>query len=506
MEKQPYYHDKVLPPIPRFDDITMSPEPTRGGATESARGSLMRSLGNVDNMGGKQSAVMNVRSNDVSHHEAIGEPAREGWGSDMKNRVHALMNDPSGTGLVSRSSFDIRKERDFSTRSRPALARVHSENFRPNGSRAPRFTEELVIDDEDVADFQRWKEMKRLDNQRYDATQAASSNDPRSPLELPSTPMGSITDSVPRRFLRKIASFGSRRGSQGEQEPSLSKKESKSSFLRKVTSLDFMRLSEDERKSGGSSASPLTPVRTTIDAPPPVRPQRPARSPLDLHVGRMEFEDSNPFAYVEYRRPMDAFHRLKRWSWYNQPGCRSFNVDPNWDNAKKELDHVEVADDQILSIIADYEDMPGYVELIHEIESELGFRKAREDGGTSSPHMGIDLNNAPMVLRHLEEYGEGLPKPTFEPRVLDSIGSRDEVDVPVMLEGDYSDDSDDGVGGRSFDCAAALNGQMTFLISDSEDEGVEEEAVIGAYSTHRRYLSGEVVRVWGMDSTEGAFF
>lgn len=147
-------------------------------------------------------------------------------------------------------------------------------------------------------------------------------------------------------------------------------------------------------------------------------------------------------------------------------------------------------------------------ELIHEIKSQVAAeeRLKRDSGGTGSPHMGIDLNNAPVILKYLEQYRDKMVKPMFEPRVLGSIGSRDKVDVPVMLEEGYSVVSDEGGGGRSFDCAAALNGQMTFLISDSEDEGVEEEAVMGAYATHRRYPSGEAASVWGIHEMEGAFF
>lgn len=488
----------------------MSPPPATGRAGKSTRHSLVDG-GEKVSVGMDVLASRDARGDDVRQDENIGESAKGDFGPSMRSRVHALMTEPLSIEGGARSSFDAQRERD----SRPTLARVPSAISQPDGIQTSRFTEELVIDDEDIADFQRWKEMKRMDNQRYDATQATSSNDPRSPLELPSTPLGNITDSVPRRFLRKIASFGSRRGSQGEEEHGLWKRESSGSLLKKVTSLNCTSLPRDgsgeapvlhPEHPGSNSASPPTQAPTTIDGPPVVKPQRPARSPLNIHVGRMEFEDGNPFAYVGHRRPMDAFRGLKRWSWYNKPGCRSFNVDPDWDNAKKELDRVDVADDKIRSIIANYEDIPEYIELIQKIENELTFRKAREDDRTSSLHMGIDLNNAPMVLRHLEEYSEDPINPMSEPRVLGSIGNRDEVDVPVMLEEDYSDDGVEGGGGRSFDCAAALNGQMTFLLSDSEDEGVEEEAVIGAYSTHRRYLSGEVMRVQDTDTVEGAFF
>ncbi|TLD14820.1 hypothetical protein E2P81_ATG10001 [Venturia nashicola] len=480
---------------------------------ESASSSLTRSLGGA---GERVSLGMDLRpTGDLGGEDRwIGVMASKEFGPHMRSRVHALMTEPSGAEGFLKPSFDVQKERELSTRVEPRPPRVLSvidyEDVtdpvtKPEASRVSRFREELIIDEEDIADFERWKEMKRLDNQRYAAATQVANSDPRSPLQLPSTPMRNITDSMPRRFLRRIASFGPRRNSRGEEEeegkePELWKRQSATSLMKRVTSLSCLSVSGDNfaeaptlesAPSVSSLTSPPTPVRTTIAVPPPIRPQRPVRSPLNFHAGRMEFEESNPFAYVEFQRPMDAFRGLKRWSWYNKPEGRSFNMDPNWDNAKKELGRLDVADAQILSIIADDEDMPEYVELIREIEKELTSRESRKDNGTSSPHMGIDLNNAPMILRHLEECREDALMPMIEARVLESIEGRDEVDVPVMLEEDDSDDSDEGVGSRSFDCAAALNGQMTFLISDSEDEGVEEEAVIGAYSSHRRYPRGK---------------
>lgn len=326
---------------------------------------------------------------DVDQVERVKEIAREEFGGvqeasqtpdithsfdNIRSRVHALMIEHPGTEGSSKLSFDARKERNLGLQVRPRPVPV-SESTETESLedeyRASKFQEELIVDEEDVADFYRWKEMKLLDEQRYATTQATDSNDPRSPLEHSSSSMRNITDSVPKRFLRKIASFGVRRDSQGEgegDEPGLWKRQSSSSLLKKVTSLSCMSIPDcdsgeapvfQRRQARSNLAStPTTSVRTTMDVPPPVRPQRPARSPLDLHVGRMEFEDSNPFAYVECQRPMDAFRGLKRWSWYNKPGCRSSNVDPDWDNAKKELDRVGVADDHILSIIADYEDIP----------------------------------------------------------------------------------------------------------------------------------------------------
>lgn len=183
-------------------------------------------------------------------------------------------------------------------------------------------------------------------------------------------------------------------------------------------------------------------------------------------------------------------------------------MDADWDNAKKELERVNATNDQILSIIAEYEYMPDYDELIQDIENKVAATKERlrMDSGTNSPNMGIDLNNAPMALRRPEQYRETPFGSMLGSRVLGSIGSGDEVDVPVMLEEEYSDKGDEGGGGRSFDCAAALSGQTTFLISDSEDEGVEEEAVMGAYVGHRSYPSREVLRVWEMDAMDGYIF
>lgn len=516
---------------------------------ESARSSLgrslTRSLGDVGEVVKRESRETDVlRSGGVrgggnGEDEGIEDAAKEDLkqvisrtfvedGADatqsfvnLRTQVNALMNEQPDTDLASRPSFDVRKERDLSTQIRPDPAPVPSAAVTPGGFRASTFKEELVIDEEDVADFERWKEMKRLDDQRYDTNQAINS-DPRSPLELPSTPMSSITnltstDSLPRRLLRKIGSIGSSQSNSAEEGASSPRKrQSASSLLRKVTSLGCMSNQDDDfggapvlqqRQSGSNLAFAYSLVRMTADMPP-IRSQRPARSPLDLHVGRMVFEDDNPFAYVECQSLMDDFRGLKRWSWYNKPGLRSFNMDPDWDNAKKELDRVNAVDDQILSIIAEYEDMPEFDELIQEIENKVAAteERLRMDSGTNSPNMSIDLNNAPMVLRHLEQYRENSLGSMLGPRVLGSIGSGDEVDVPVMLEEDYSDDSDEGGGGRSFDCAEALNGQMTFLISDSEDEGVEEDAVMGAYAGHRSYSSGEVVRVWVMDAMEGAFF
>ncbi|QDS74064.1 hypothetical protein FKW77_009399 [Venturia effusa] len=539
LRDEAYLNDKQLPPLPRFDAITMSPSPTREGANDGARGRPGRS-------GGNKTVAMDllapgqVSNDDVIRDNGSKEIAREAIGSGyrtsssstlidetssdpsaahslghLRNRAKVLMTHHSGAQGPVKQSFDDRMERDLSTRVKPRPPPMPT-NMIAGVYRTSRFKEELVISEEDVADFERWKEMKRMDEQRYDATRTTDSTDPRSPLEVPAMPMRNINDSVPRRFLRKFSSFGSRRNSKEGEEPAPWKRQSSSSLLHKVTSLkcvSFGKIDEEaepilrSRPTKNSLADDPNLIRTTEDLPS-VRPQRQARSPLDLHVGRMVFEDDNPFAYIECQAPVDAFHGLKRWSWYNKPEGRSFDIDPDWDKAKKELGHVDVADDQVLSIIADYEDMPEYGGSIRDIESSVAAteEKLGKDHGTTSPRLGIGLSKAPPVLGHLKLYGDNLLKPMFEPRALSSLGSKDEFDVPLMLEEISSGDSHEGNGGRSFDCAAALNGQMTFLISDSDDDGVEEQAVIGAYEGHGRYLSGEVVRVCGMDGIEGAFF
>lgn len=311
---------------------------------ESARSSLGRSVGNVGEMDVLQSG--DVRSDGVGENERMEKPTKGDLQdfisrtfvedepdaaqsfANLRTRVNVLMTEQPGTELASRPSFDVQKERDLSTRIRPDPTPVPSAVVTPGGFRAPRFKEKLVIDNEDVADFERWKEMSRLDDQRYDVNQTSSSSDLRSLLELLSTPMWSITnltstDSLPRRLLRNIGSIGSfQSNSADEGGSSPRKRRSASILLRKVTSLGCMSNQNDDsgeapilqqRQSGSNLAFAYSPVRTTADMPP-IRPQRPARSPLDLRVGRMVFEDDNPFAYVECGSPKDTFRGLKRWS------------------------------------------------------------------------------------------------------------------------------------------------------------------------------------------------
>lgn len=354
--------------------------------------------------------------------------------------------------------------------------RLAPADLSPTSYRISRFREELEPDIDDVEVFEKLTDTKRLSDQGCTSREA--------PV-LPPEPMRRVTDwpstgTLPTRMVAP------RR-------------------LSNVENHSWESASRNRRLSRDAQQLPPVSTRRAIYVHS-IRPLTPANSDTDIYIGRMVLEDNYPFSQLEYKTQVDAFCGMKRWSWYDKStsGSGAFNIDPNWDNAKKDLANINTADEESLAITS------GYGVLFPDLErrdvvTEISREARNVERKPSSPHMGIDLHNAPMVIRHLELENAEMTEFVFEPQGFAASESDSIFDGLIAVEegrdqGDQQDEGYDGHGDeiRTFDCAAALNGEMTFLVSDSEEEG---EAVSGAYP------SGKLVHVsLRMDSMEGGFF
>jgi hypothetical protein len=227
-------------------------------------------------------------------------------------------------------------------------------------------------------------------------------------------------------------------------------------------------------------------------------PTAPTRRPPDVPtVLSTPMNDSstrnNPSSKTDTKVPADSFSGMKYWSWYAKPtsGSSALNIDPNWDNAKRELENVNVADSKILAIISEY-DIPA-TDTDHQ-EPSSPFLEAKSEA--SSLNLGMDLDNAALVLRHLEMEIEETLEAIFNPEDASPDSSIDGGAVPAVEETERFEVDD---GDVLFSRPITSNiGDTSFLLSNSEEdeEEEEEEAVIGAYP--RDSVESQAV--------EGAFF